>query len=205
MHLDHFYICVDDPATAEQVLSDFGMCFALRASHPGQGTRNACAFFENTYLELLISADERELQSPAVQPLALWERLHWRSNTASPFGIAFRGDSDLATWAYHAPFLPAGQHLPIVTPSHTPQQPMIFVIPSHFPTRSHAPATHCGKPRTVTSLIIAGPQINPQLLPANDVLVLRRDAEHHLQMQWDGGAAGAFKDFRPILPLTLHW
>jgi hypothetical protein len=207
MILDHFYICVDDLDVAEQVLTDFGMQFTLHASHSGQGTRNACAFFENAYFELLACADEHELQSAAVRPLALWERIHWRRCGASPFGVALRGESAgvIDTWAYDAPFLPPGMHLPIVTPPDMPQQPMIFVFPSHWPTRPQSPTAHRGARRTVSALIIHGPQVATQLLPENDVLVLRRAAEHHLELQWDHGAAGHTTDFRPALPLTLHW
>ena len=51
---------------------------------------NACAFFDNAYLELLWRHDDDELQSDVVRPLGLWERVRWEDTGASPFGIAFR-------------------------------------------------------------------------------------------------------------------
>ena len=90
MELDHVFVCVDDPLAAEATLADFGVTFGLHAIHTGQGTANACAFFDNAYLELLWRHDDGGLQSEAVRPVALWERVRWRQTGASPFGIALR-------------------------------------------------------------------------------------------------------------------
>jgi hypothetical protein len=206
MRLDHFYICVDDPAAAERALTDFGLQFTLHATHPGQGTTNACAFFENMYLELLIHRDEDELLSAPVRPLALWERLNWRHSGASPFGVGLRAASGDAidTWKYDAPFLPPGLHLPIVTPRDTPVQPLLFLIPADWPVRTLSATQHRGRRRTVTGIRIQGPQVASDLLPADPVLELRTAAEHHLDVQWDHGIAGESWDFRPALPLTIN-
>jgi hypothetical protein len=58
LSLDHVFICPEDAPAAERALAQFG----LRV-----GRRN-------------------ELQSEAVQPIALWERVRWRETGASPFG-----------------------------------------------------------------------------------------------------------------------
>ena len=116
LELDHVFICVEEIATTERVLADFGIHFDPRTVHGGQGTANACAFFDNAYLELLSPHDERELRSPAVRPLALWDRIHWRRTGASPFGIALRTekvDLSIKTWPYEAAFLPPGKSIPI--------------------------------------------------------------------------------------------
>jgi len=83
LELDHVFICVEEATGAERALADFGLQFGLRAVHGGQGTANACAFFDNAYLELLSRHDDQELQSPAVRPLALWERVRWRQTGAT--------------------------------------------------------------------------------------------------------------------------
>ena len=49
---DHVFICSENPAEAERALADFGLQFSRRRIHRGQGTANACAFFDNAYLEL---------------------------------------------------------------------------------------------------------------------------------------------------------
>jgi hypothetical protein len=206
MLLDHCYICVEDPTMAEQLLTDFGLQFTLHAEHPGQGTRNACAFFENAYFELLICVDANLLESPVVGPLGLRERFDWRCSGASPFGVAFRGaSSGLETWPYHAPFLPDGLHLPIATPTGRPDLPMIFLIPPHLPIQLRSATAHRGAPRNLTRLDIYGPRMPADLVPANAVLAAHTAPSHHLQMQWDHGIEGRSHDFRPALPLTIHW
>lgn len=80
------FLCVEEIATAERAVADFGIHVGLRAVHGGQGTANACAFFGNAYLELLSRHDDQDLQSPVVRPLALWERIHWRRRVRSRAG-----------------------------------------------------------------------------------------------------------------------
>src|SRR5690606_8691697 len=114
LQLDHVFVCVD-PALAERALSDVGIQFGLRRVHQGLGTANACAFFDNAYLELLFRRDDEELRSGAVRPVGLWGRFRGRETGACPFGVAFRPGNDplpVETWPYPAPFLPAGGQLP---------------------------------------------------------------------------------------------
>jgi len=91
--VDHVFICVENPHAAERALADFGLQFGRRRIHQGQGTANACAFFDNAYLELLWRHDDDDLQSEVVRPLGLWERVRWRETGASPFGVAFRPEN----------------------------------------------------------------------------------------------------------------
>ena len=87
---DHVFICSENPDAAVRALTDFGLQFGRRRIHRGQGIANACVFFDNAYLELLWRHDDDELQSEAVGPVGLWQRVRWRETGASPFGIAFR-------------------------------------------------------------------------------------------------------------------
>ncbi len=98
---DHVFICSDNPQAAERALTNFGLQFSRRRIHCGQGTANACAFFDNAYLELLWRHDDDELQSEVVGPVGLWQRVRWRETGASPFGIAFRPEGNevpVETW-----------------------------------------------------------------------------------------------------------
>lgn len=211
MLLDHLFICVDDASAAQEALVAFGLQFGLHSFHPGQGTANSCAFFDNVYLELLWPHDDRELQSETVRPLALWERLHWRQSGASPFGVAFRGNGDaVKTWHYDAPFLPSGIGLPIVTPQRMPNEPLIFLIPDNSPTRLASAMEHRGKRRTITGVTLSGPNVSPNpfraLEPQNLAqFVLTTGAEHLLELEWDNRSAGQSWDFRPTLPLVVRW
>jgi hypothetical protein len=213
VELDHVFICVEEMATAEQALADFGIHFSLRAVHGGQGTANACAFFDNAYLELLSRHDEQELQSPAVQPLALWERIHWRQTGASPFGIAFRTEKvELAinTWPYEAAFLPPGKNIPIVTAPNAVDEPLVFLIPATLPIRWRSPQAHRGKHRRLTRVAVLGPRVSALSADVSglcdrEVLAVGQAPEHRLELDWDGGGSGESHDFRPTVPLVLRW
>ena len=213
LELDHVFICVEEAPTAEWALADFGLQFGLRAVHGGQGTANACAFFDNAYLELLSRHDDQELQSAAVRPLALWDRVRWRQTGASPFGIAFRtGDAELSinTWPYEAAFLPPGKNIPIVTAPNAGHEPLIFLIPATLPIRQRPPDAHRGKHRRLTRVTVSGPRVSAlsadvRILCDPEVLAIRQAPEHQLELDWDGASAGESHDFRPTLPLVLRW
>ena len=211
--VDHVFVCVHDLRVAERTLADFGVYFGLRARHEGQGTENACAFFDNAYLELLGWRDERELQSPAVRPLALSERFQWRQTGASPFGVALRVDAvttSLNAWPYEAPFLPLGESIPILTARSAAHEPLIFLITPELPRREQVPGAHRGKQRRLTHVTVSGPglyrvsaQMEPLCNPA--LLTIRQASAHSLELERDGGKFGASHDFYPTLPLVLRW
>lgn len=122
--LDHIFFATAEPREVEQFLSRAGMVFEPPRAHPGQGTANVCAVFENAYFELLFLNEPSEIGSATVQPLGLNERIHWRDTGACPFGLCFRSaGSDesvttlpFKTWGYEAGYLPKGKTIPIVTP-----------------------------------------------------------------------------------------
>ena len=213
LELDHVFICVEEATAAERALADFGLQFGLRAVHGGQGTANACAFFDNAYLELLSRHDDQELQSPAVRPLALWERVRWRQTGASPFGIAFRTrniELSINTWPYAAAFLPPGKIIPIVTAPNAAHEPLIFLIPATLPIRLQPPQAHRGKHRNLTRVTVSGPRVSAlsadvRVLCDPEVLAITQAPEHHLELDWDCASAGECHDFRPALPLVLRW
>src|SRR5258708_12270977 len=117
--VDHVFICVENPHAAERALADFGVQFGRRRIHQGQGTANACAFFDNAYLELLWRHDDDDLQSEVVRSLGLWERVRWRETRASPFGSAFppeKREGPLETSPEHGPLPPPLTPTPFLPP-----------------------------------------------------------------------------------------
>jgi len=216
--VDHVFICVENPQAAERALADFGLQFGRRRIHQGQGTANACVFFDNAYLELLWRHDDDELQSQVVRPVGLWERVRWRETGASPFGVAFRpenGEVPIETWPYDAPFLPEGTNIPIVTPQFMWREPLVFLsltsqAPVTLPSGRQPPLEHRGARRRLTRVTVCGPEA-PRLSPGLSmlrelgVLELKPAAEHHLELEWDGATSGEFHDFRPTVPLVLRW
>lgn len=107
---------------------------SFRRRHPGQGTANLCFCFDNAYLELLWIEDAAEAASCALARCGLAARADWRNSGASPFGIALSSDDPAAAfplpaWDYAAPFLPAGQSIPVALASDDPRQPLLFRSP----------------------------------------------------------------------------
>lgn len=218
LQLDHVFICVEDLPSAERVLSGMGVHVGRRGTHNGQGTSNACAFFDNAYLELLCGANDVELQSEPVRPVSLWERMRWRDTGASPFGLAVRpGGAEevpVETWSYEAPFLSPGTGIPILTPRFLHNEPLLFLslvsqAPSEIPAERRPPLQHCGKNRRITGVTVHGSRL-PRLSAAlryiceQGLLTLAPAAEPCLELEWDAGTSGQLLDCRPSLPLIIR-
>ncbi len=221
LELDHVFVCVPNELEVTDILVEFGLNLSARRIHKGQGTANRCVYFNNAYLELLLHNDEKDLQSQSVQPVSLWERMHWRKTGASPFGVAFRfvkdtkQDIPLETWSYHAPFLPDGAIIPIVTPFNSIQEPLVFLsLVTKAPIEKdlvHLPALeNRGSRHTLTQVRITTSychQFSRQLQWFNDqnLISIVKGAEHHAELEWDNRKQGQILDFRPILPLSISW
>ena len=211
--LDHVFICAADPRAAERALTEAGVQIGLRAIHSGQGTSNACAFFDNAYLELLLPHDDQELDSAPVRPLALRDRLRWRQTGASPIGLALRAGNvapSVTTWPYAAPFLPRGSTIPIVTPPDAAHLPLLFLIPAALPVRREPSHEHRGKRRRLTRVRVCGPRVTAlasavAALCDPAAVVLEQAPDHHLELEWDEATADERHDLRPTLPVTLRW
>lgn len=212
LELDHVFLCTSDRTASLEALVAAGLSPGPRRVHHGQGTANDCFYFENAYLELLRMHDEVEIRSPAVKPLCLWERIHWRQTGACPFGVAFRPLdgfelANLETWPYVAAYLPPGQSIPILSPRDAASQPLLFLSMHPLPPTSYGDARsahlfHRGQPRRITRLALA----DEGEIGANAAASGGRDGRcaAHLVLELDGGL-GKVSDFRPILPLEIHW
>ncbi len=132
--IDHAFVFVAPGAPEASALESLGLRESFRRHHPGQGTANLCFCFDNAYLELLWLEDAAEADSCALNRSAWAARAAWRDGGASPFGLALRSDDPEAilpvpAWNYAAPFLPAGQVIPVALASDDPRQPLLFRSP----------------------------------------------------------------------------
>lgn len=221
--VDHVFVCVGDEAqesAAIAALSEFGLDLTTRRTHQGQGTRNACACFDNAYLELLCPVDDAALGSELVAPLMLRERIGWRDTGACPFGVSLRclpnpeGIAAVKTWAYSPPYLPEGVSIPIVTPRGSPDEPLVFLsrspAPVDLPADRQPPLIQRGARRRLTGLRIEGPGATSVCAEARAVLadagvVLEVASGPHVELEWDGREEGCRTDFSPVLPLSIRW
>ena len=214
LELDHVFVATtaDEAAGAIGAIEAFGLQCGGRFVHAGQGTANACFFFENAYLELLWIRDERETRTAAVAPLTLAERLRWRETGASPFGVGVRGAvAPVATWDYAAPYT-GGVAIPMVTPPDTPADPLVFVSPGPrdrqaFPHAHRPPVALPGTWPRITGVKVSGPE-----WPSHEVAaVLERigvttdDARMPLLTLSLGTARTGAANLQPRLPLILRW
>ena len=218
LSLDHVFICPENPQAAERELTGFGLQFSRRGIHRGQGTANACAFFDNAYLELLWRHDDGELQSEVVGRVGLWQRVRWWETGASPFGVAFRPENNVVpveTWPYEAPFLPVGANIPIVTPRFRWREPLTFIslvsqAPVTLPPEWKPPLDHRGGRHLVTAVTLYSPgafetSVGLAELCRLGLLAYKPAGEHYLELKWDRARCCESHDFRPTLPLVLRW
>lgn len=211
LDLDHAFICTPDRLEALGALIAAGLNPGPSRVHHGQGTANDCFYFENAYLELLWMTDEAEIRSPIVQPLRLWERIHWRQTGASPFGAAFRpmagfDPAKLESWPYAAAYLPAGQSIPVLSPRDAADQALVFMPlnplpPSAYGEPGSAHLIHRGRARRITC--VAYPPVSAESGEISGG-AKRDTCFRHMILELDGGL-GEVSDLRPALPLEIRW
>lgn len=128
MELDHIFLFVSGETMARKMMDDAGLRVNYARAHPGQGTQNLCACFDNVFLELLW-LDGTEI-STASQAIGLEAR---GQGKGSPIGISWRGSTTLETMPYHAPFLPEGISIPVAAASADLSLPFVFQTPGGTP------------------------------------------------------------------------
>ena len=215
--LDHVFIATTDPQL-ESLASDFGLTFSERRTHRGQGTANACAIFENAFLELLFGVNRDELESETVRPLALSERVRWQDTGACPFGICFRPtepvqeDTQLPveTWPYRPSYVPAGSSIPVVTPPRSLSEPVVFLMTRpRTPSAFARSALHRGSKRTLTSVSLQSPnKVESSALQwfiGQGLFSVSPGTEYVMELVWDGGSTGNVERLPGPIPLAFRW
>ena len=222
MELDHVFLATVDAETVEARLQEFGLVFSRRRRHPGQGTANACALFDNAYFEILWPDDEKEINSDLVKPLGLWQRAHWRETGACPFGISFQPSTNPklsqppVAWTYEAAYLPAGASLPIVTPKEALTDPLVFIsprgkAPAVWPPASQHELRHRGSQRTLSDVRITRPEGAPALSTGvrwfceRGLLSVENGDEYRMELEWNAGASEKTQKLDWPVPVTFRW
>lgn len=218
--LDHVFFATVDAGAVEAELTAFGFAFTVRRDHPGQGTANACAQFENAFVEILRPRDPEELESDLVRPLGLAERIRWRETGACPFGLCFRPTGTptepdtwpFETWHYAPPYVPIGASIPIVTPRRALSEPLLF-ISNRAAYSSGAPIdpgpSLRDSPRILTRVAVHRPVTTANstgvLWFANHgFFSLEEGPKFLLDLEWDHGRQGRTHDFQPGLPIIVR-
>ena len=216
--IDHIIVCAPGGRRDSACLIERGFQCGAERVHVGQGTANACFYFDNAYLELLWLNEEAETRSPVVAPLSLWERTQWRDTGACPFGVALRSTNAAsnwpgATWNYHAPYFSSGASIPIVTPRHEWTAPLVFLMsgfalgpPAELPIEHRPILIHRGRRYRVIGVEISMPHLElpPEFRIIDELAPVKfaAGADYHLTLRLGSTGIAEVIDFRPTLPLT---
>lgn len=209
--IDHVFICTSPDAPAADLLRQFGLQEGPPNRHPGQGTACRRFFFRNAMLELLWVEDAGEARSEQTRRTGLWERWPAAGNEASPFGIILRPESaspepcPFPSWEYRPPTMP---DLALQIASEAGLEEPMWCFMEAFGERLH-PAEHPAGFRNVTTVRIVSPPLKKdsvtRTMAKKGLIGFEPGAEHLLELEFDGRTAGRQIDFRPELPLRLHW
>jgi hypothetical protein len=209
--LDHFFILTDPGAPQAALLSGLGLLEGAPNNHPGQGTANRRFFFSNSMLELIYIRDYDEAISGPGSRLRLVERDAGAS--ASPFGLIFRAGSGrtgepFPGWRYYPEYLDDGGFFYIGENSELLAEPLCVYMPFHFPAPGPQ-AQSAGLFASITELRISVPVDRPspvlETIAGNELISLRLNEPHRMELVFNENKEGKFMDFRPELPLLIQW
>jgi len=208
---DHLFILTEAGAPQADLLVAAGLVEGSGNSHPGQGTANRRFFFANTTLEFLYVRDVAE----AIGGPAKGLRIHDRLSTpgASPFGLVTRTVEEnpglpFDGWKYYPDYLPDDQGFHVGENSDLLEEPLCICMPDSLSRRKGAPTP--GNPLwKLTETVIGLPMTDPSK-PLRETLggpavSAELGTPHCLRLTFNEGAEGQSRDFRPALPLVIHW
>jgi hypothetical protein len=169
--IDHVFMLVEADGPEIRQMSSLGLAETYRRVHRGQGTRNICYCFDNMFLELIWVDDLDTVRSLAIKRTGLYERSLWRTIATCPFGIAWRRSSanhssQIPTWNFTPPYLPAGTSIAVATDGDDPRQPMMFespgsVSPMEWPLEKRGSLQHHAGLGPVTEISLMMPMLSP--------------------------------------------
>lgn len=212
IELHHFFILVKPGAEVAELLSSIGMCEGTRNKHEGQGTSNRRFNFSNGTLELLWVHDEEEALHGPGRDMFLPERVN--NKAASPFGVIFnRKDNDSVKipfegWEYNPVYFQPPRSFHIGANSKNILEPLCVYMPFIEPEISN------GSDENTIINSISYVKIYTPVEPMSNVLSIVNTAdrlsiehgdEHLMEVIFDDNKSGFSKDFRPNIPLIVHW
>lgn len=208
--LDHVFILVEPKAQVADLLVSIGIEESFGRHHDGQGTSNRRFEFSDGMLEFLWVRDVDEAISGPGRDLLLPERAG--KAFASPFGIILhRKDNSHSNmpfegWRYQPDYFDPPWAFHVGINSCDLLEPLCIYLPFIEPCNTKIEK---GRFKSITSVRIYVP-----VEPLSDVLaaVHRADRlsivhgeQHLMEVTLDENQCGLSSDFRPEIPLILHW
>jgi len=184
--------------------------------HEGQGTASITFEFENSFLELLWPDKDVPVSAGLEKAHEKFEkRTEWRSSGWAPIGIALHrvgpaGTYPVPTWSTAPPRMDPGTAMVMLTPREDTKSPSISVHPHSITEEQGRPTAHpIGVKRITAVRLLAPPQYAPidalRYLEKERILTVGRGEAWTVELTFDGGAQGKERDFRPELPLLIHY
>lgn len=211
LELDHIFILVEPEAHVANELVSLGLTESFSRDHTGQGTSNRRFEFSNGVLEFLWIRDSNEANNGSAKKLLLPQR---RSNpTASPFGIIVnkKDKSDQQKpfngWKYQPDYFQAPMAFLIGNNSSKLTEPLCIYAPFIEPNVRH---TEKGMFKSISKVCVYTPETSfsdtlKSVKDSDRLAVESDDNPHWMELTLDENRLGMSKDFRPEIPLVLHW
>ncbi|MEM9005642.1 MAG: VOC family protein [Cyanobacteria bacterium P01_F01_bin.86] len=212
LELDHVFILVEPEAQVADNLLALGWQEGGGNTHPGQGTANRRVYFANGMVEFLWVRDAHEANTGPGRDLRFPERSH--NPQASPFGAIFvprhspMGQAmPFPGWHYQPDYFPPPKGFHVGANSQNLLEPLCFYFPFHDPGVPR-PQPQRNSQR-ITDVVISTPSTDTHgvlaLASRCDRLSIQSASEHLIEITLDHGALGQTQDFRPAMPVILHW
>ena len=212
LELHHFFILVKPEAYVADLLLPLGMLEGTRNKHEGQGTSNRRFNFTNGTLEFLWIHDSKEATKGPGRDMFLSERAN--DSEASPFGIILnRKDSSslympFKGWTYQPGYFEPPWAFHIGENSNNLNEPLCIYMPFVEPNTSIRNVKQ-DVFKTISKVKVFTPSdsISDVLSYTNsaDRLSIEKGNQHLIEITFDDEQCGFSKDFRPDIPLVIHW
>lgn len=207
--LHHIFILVETEALVAEELVSIGMPEAPPNVHQGQGTSNRRFFFSNCALELLWIHDVLEAENGLGKNMLLVKRS--QDPQASPFGIILHGgeredSKPFPGWAYQPAYFEQPWTFHVGANSSNILEPLCVYAP-FLPQNSALSATQPFSFVSHVKVITTSTPLSPVLesIDSVDEISVEVGFQHLMIVSFGNGAMGNTKDFRPRMPLIVHW
>lgn len=215
LEIDHAFILVDAPDKVGELLVEFGLEESFSRDHPGQGTSNRRFTFANGMLELLWLRDKDEAINGPGKGLQFCSRCN--EATASPFGLVVNRTQDVDSltsekempfegWEYQPDYFKAPMAFYVGENAKDVSEPLCIYVPFMAPPQRPVDE---GMFRTLSQITVhtAKPNLSRVLSKLNhaDRLRILSSDQHLMELTLDKNRQCKSKDFRPDIPLVIHY
>ena len=210
IELDHVFILVEPEAKVADHLVSLGLTESFSRTHQGQGTSNRRFEFSNGMLEFLWVRDASEANNGPAKSLLFPERAN--NPKASPFGVILNKTNNkdkgkpFSGTPYQPDYFKAPMAFHIGKNASKITEPLCIYVPFMDAVKRNVEK---GQFKSISNVCIHTLETNFSstltTISQAERLSVKHGAEHLLELTLDEHRLGRSKDFRPDIPLLLHW